>query len=225
MANIEISGLPATAGLATTDQFPTKKGTLDYRANLGQLVTLVTDNFTAAELLTLLLTVDSDSSTLNSNFLQGATKAFFTSASNLNAGTVPDARLPNQTITTSGGINDYNEPFSVAIPLPAFMFGGTKVMVQAGLTEQYLSNTDFTITYPIPFTGGFGYSYLNDASPIFLVTPYGITVDANPAPSERVEVGVGVYKTTLSYANCSTYRRSGKSYDYAKAFWFAIGKY
>lgn len=225
MANIEISGLPATPGLSLTDQFPSKKGTADYRATLEQLADLVKDDTTAAEILAKILTVDTDSSTLNANFLQGAARSFFTNASNLDSGTVPTARLPSQTITSTGGSNGINSPFAKAIPIPSFLFNGQRIMIQGGLTQYYPPNTSFTITYPTPFVGGFGYSNINDHSPLFLVSPYCITGDISPSPTESIEIGVSTTRTTLSYANCATYRRSGSSTDYAKAFWLAIGYY
>lgn len=56
-------------------------------------------NDTAAQILTKLLTVDGSGSWLDADLLDGQSSAFYQSASNLNAGSVPDARVPSSNVT------------------------------------------------------------------------------------------------------------------------------
>lgn len=56
---------------------------------------LAADAYTAADVLTKLLTVDGAGTTLDADLLDGQHGSFYQNASNLNAGTVPSARLPS----------------------------------------------------------------------------------------------------------------------------------
>jgi len=54
---------------------------------------------TAAQILSLLLTVDGSGSGLDADLLDGQSSAYYLSASNLNAGSIPSARVPQAAVT------------------------------------------------------------------------------------------------------------------------------
>lgn len=59
-------------------------------------------DYVASDILAKLLTVDGDGSNLNADLLDGQHGTFYRNASNLNSGTVPEARLPAATDTSKG---------------------------------------------------------------------------------------------------------------------------
>ncbi len=65
-----------------------------YALQNGSHGLLASASYTAADVLTKLLTVDGSGSGLDADLLDGQSSAYYQSASNLNAGTVPDARFP-----------------------------------------------------------------------------------------------------------------------------------
>lgn len=64
--------------------------------------------YTAADVLAKLKTVDGAGSGLDADLLDGQDSAFYRSASNLNAGTVPDARLPPRLGAVAATISDWD---------------------------------------------------------------------------------------------------------------------
>lgn len=77
--------------------------------------------YTAADVLAKLLTVDGSGSNLDADLLDGQQGSFYRSASNLNAGTLPDARFPASLPAVSGanltGLNASNLASGV-VPAP-----------------------------------------------------------------------------------------------------------
>lgn len=64
--------------------------------------------YNASDVLSKLLTVDGSGSGLDADMLDGQDSAFFRNASNLNAGTIPDLRLPGRLGMTGLIITDWN---------------------------------------------------------------------------------------------------------------------
>lgn len=227
MADIQISGLPDTSGLSSTDFLATKKGSDDLKATLQQVIDLVKDEITAEEILQKLLTVDTDTSGLNTNTLQGNTASFFTNASNLISGIVSNSRLPN---------GSYNENFvgggafgtgrnSIWWKIPSFLTGGTRLMVQFGYTNYISNNGQVLTTFPLSFSSGFG----NENDPIVFVTPEcradGYAGVSDLLRDRDVELDIRLYYKDLTRFRCNAIRTTGSNSDYVRAMWLAIGKY
>lgn len=219
----QISELPATSGIEDTDLIATKKGSNDFKATIAQLVALTQGSFPAADILSLLQTVDSDSSGLNANYLQSKDAAFFRNASNLNAGVVPNTQLPNGSMTSSVVSTSAKH----YVQFPTFMFGLERIMIQFGVTDYVLSDRDISVTFPVPFASGLTFT----SEPIVLLTPqcksseYNGSVSSHAGPDANVELDVRLWYTSLSSFKASSIRTTGGNSDYVRANWIAIGKY
>jgi len=218
----QISELPATPGLVTTDLIATKQGTTDYRATIDQLGTLIRSGITAADIMAMVQTLDTNSSGLNANFLQGNSSDYFVNASNLASGTTPNARLPNGTFTSSV-LTTSSKNY---IQFPTFIFGLNRIMIQFGVTDYYTESRDIVTTFPVAFASGL----TNANEPILIVTPQckrdgwsGAT--GNSTPYFNVELDVRPWYVSLSQFKASTIRTSRSGSDTVRANWIAIGKY
>ena len=211
----EINDLPPTPGAINSDLLATKKGATDYRASIGQLAETVLSNLTPEQAMALVQQVATNNSGLNSNFLQGATRAFFQNASNLNAGTVSVDRLPPMgSVVETGG-----SAWATRVYLPEFLLG-SRVLVQFGQTLPLNRNTSRLITFPVPFVSGYGSSN----TPLFMVSPL-CTTDHPASAEQRIEIDVRTYDLRLSLAQIAAIRTTGSGTDAASGMWLAIGKY
>jgi len=222
----EINELPATPGVINSDLLATKKGSTDYRATIGQLAATVLSNLSAQDVMDLVQMVDDNNSGLNSNFLQGATRAFLQNASNLNAGTVPNARLPNGSMQVGS--------WSDRIELPTFLTGGLRVMVQYGYTVGYPVNASANLTFSKAFVGGIGVTGSN--TPVIVVSPQ--VFPPSGTSSGAVSVGLDIRPTNVTLTGCTLHTiQSGNmnltgtqtafwlNNAMVRAHWFAIGRY
>ena len=69
----------------------------EYNAALN--AKLDASSYTAADVLAKLVTVDGAGSNLDADFLEGQHGSFYQNAGNLNAGSIPAARIANSTVT------------------------------------------------------------------------------------------------------------------------------
>lgn len=220
---VQITGLDPTTGLDLNDLMITKKGSEDLRATLNQLATLVNGQLTGSQLLTLLLGVDTNTSTLNANFLQGNDAAYFADTSSLTSGTLADARLPNGTLAST--VVSTSSKYS--INLPSFLFGGQNIKLQWGTSNYYVNNKTISVTFQEPFASGL----TNANEPIILVTPQcrenGAVQTGTPSasPLTAVEVDVRLQYASVNGFLACTRQVTGSGADTARANWFAIGKY
>lgn len=234
MPDIQISGLNPTPGLAGTDQFATKKGAEDFRATLDQISQYIIDNdLDAQTILDRLKTVDTDTSGLNANFLQGLTSSYFRNASNLNAGIVPDLRLPQGSLTENfiAGGNWGTGRNGIAIPFPSFITGGVRLLVQFGYSNYTFDGGTITITFPQAFASGWG----SDNKPLVILSPECRRDLSGGSPwnndssagdgRQNIELDMRLWYSDLTKARCSSIRTRGSEGDTVRANWLAIGKY
>ena len=98
--NLDVAGTAATGALTVTGNIGVS-GTVDGRdlatdgTKLDNIQAGATDDQTASEILTAIKTVDGANSGLDADVLDGQHGSYYQNAGNLNAGTIPDARLPN----------------------------------------------------------------------------------------------------------------------------------
>lgn len=92
----------ATAQLRINNQEVYHNGRRPTPAEVGALPV---GDYTAVDIRTKLLTVDGAGSGVDADLLDGQHGAYYLSASNLNAGTVPDARLPNDIVRNTRRVN------------------------------------------------------------------------------------------------------------------------
>lgn len=218
----QINELPATTGIEVTDLLATKKGTDDYKVTITQLADLIRGGIAAADMMSLIQTLDSDTSGLNANFLQGNTSSYFTNASNLATGTVANARLPNGSFTSSV-LTTSSKNY---VQFPIFMFGLQRIMIQFGVTDYYRADRSVTVTFPVPFSSGF----TDEVEPIVLLSPQckrngwsGAT--GSSSPTADVEADIRLWYADLSQFKASSIRTTGSEADTVRANWLAIGKY
>lgn len=95
MAKIQLPSFPAAANANLSDLLLARQGSVDKKLTVQLLKNLLLNNndFTAADILSLLLTVDGTGSGLDADLLDGQQSTFYRDASNLNAGTIPSGRL------------------------------------------------------------------------------------------------------------------------------------
>lgn len=93
--NVQLPSLSAAVSATDADLMLIRQGSQDKKLVLSILKDYILNggDFTAAEILALLLTVDGSGSGLDADLLDGQHGSFYQNASNLNAGTVPNARL------------------------------------------------------------------------------------------------------------------------------------
>ena len=233
MPDIQINELNPTTGVEATDQFATKKGAEDFRTSVQQISDyILQNNLDAQTLLNLILTVDTDGSGLNATTLQGFTPANFRNANNLNAGVVPNARLPQGTFSENfiAGGNWGTGRNNLVLRVPDFIFG-IRLMVQVGYSNYIGNNGNIVVSFSQPFSSGFG----SDNKPIVLITPEcrkdlsggtpwnGPNSD-NPA-TRNVELDCRLWYSDLTQFRASTIRTGGSENDTARANWIAIGRY
>lgn len=212
---VKLDELNPTPGLTTTDIMVSRQGSEDYRATLQQLTDLVKSGMTAQEIMDLVLQVDTDTSGLNANFLQGLTSSFLRDAGNLNAGVVSNSRLPN-------GVSNQTTS-SNRVMLPTFLTGGQRLMLQWGVTPYVADSVTTFLTFPAPFVWGIG-TGVHANLPLLIVTPECLP-DAASAPWQNVELDIRATNVTLSGASLHTIRTAGSSGDQVRAHWFAVGRY
>ena len=98
--NLDVAGTAATGALTVTGNISVS-GTVDGRdlatdgSKLDNIQAGATDDQTASEILTAIKTVDGANSGLDADVLDGQHGSYYQNASNLNAGTISDARLPS----------------------------------------------------------------------------------------------------------------------------------
>lgn len=233
MPDIQINELNPTTGVEATDQFATKKGAEDFRTSVQQISDyILQNNLDAQTLLDLIKTVDSDTSGLNANTLQGQVASFFRNASNLNAGTVADARLPQGTFSENfvAGGNWGTGRNNLVLRVPEFIFG-VRLLIQIGYSNYTGSSGNIFVTFSQPFASGFG----SDNKPIVLITPEcrrnltggnpwnGATSESRPFAN--VEIDCRLWYSDLTQFRASTIRTTGSDGDTARANWIAIGRY
>lgn len=98
--NIQLPSLPAAVSASLTDLLLARQGSIDKKLTVQLLQNLIHNNFSASDILTKLLTVDGSGSNLDADLLDGQHGAFYRDASNLNAGTIPSARLSASDLLT-----------------------------------------------------------------------------------------------------------------------------
>lgn len=231
MVGIRITELDPTTGIESTDQLPTSKGAQDLKITVDELLTYVKDNFTDAEILAKLLNVDTNTSTLNANFLQGLDANFFRNASNLLSGVVPDARLPGESTspswTVGGSLHTNAGQFKDYIRIPEFFLNGERYMIQFGWSFFTTHPATQTISFRTPFASGWG----NENKPLVLVSPECRSSEWSGSTSSpfgaaaNVELDMRVWYTDLNSFKVSTIRTSGADADRVRANWIAFGKY
>ena len=228
MAKIQISGLPAGAGLDGTEMLPTRDGAGDARYTVDQLADFVRGELTSAEILALVIAANPQINGLNANLLQGLAASYFRNATNLNAGTVADARLPQGSVSptwASGGAYPADGSFKDAIKIPAFLLGGARYMIQHGWTNFMWENQRATITFKEPFAGGFG----GTNRPNVFVTSHCRSSEypsLGPDPTSEAELITRLHgDPTLSGFTIVTRRLGGGLADTVRANWWAIGTY
>jgi hypothetical protein len=98
--NIQLPSLPAAVSASLTDLLLARQGSVDKKLTVQLLQNLIHNNFSANDILTKLLTVDGSGSNLDADKLDGQEGEFYRNASNLNAGTIPQAQLSASDILT-----------------------------------------------------------------------------------------------------------------------------
>ncbi len=228
MAKTQIPNLPAGAGLDGTEIIPCRDGAGDAKYTVDQLADFVTSTLTPSEILALVIAASPQINGLNANLLQGQTASFFRDASNLNAGVVPNARLPQGSVSptwTSGGLFPTEGSLKDAIKIPAFLLGGARYMIQHGWTNFMWENQRATITFKEPFAGGFG----GTNRPNVFVTSHCRSSEypsLAPDPTAEAELIARLHgDPTLSGFTMVTRRLGGNLSDTVRANWWAIGTY
>ena len=116
--NLDVAGTAATGALTVTGNISVS-GTVDGRdlatdgTKLDNIQAGATDDQTASEILTAIKTVDGANSGLDADVLDGQHGSYYQNASNLNAGTIPDARLPNTISSDITGSAAYAQSVTV----------------------------------------------------------------------------------------------------------------
>lgn len=217
MADIEISGLPPTTGIAGTDQLATKKGSTDFRGTVDQLTSFVKSQITDEEVFDAVLNEDGPSSGLHAQYLGGREAGFFMNASNLVAGAVSAGLLPNGSYATyhSGSQS------RTVIKLPEFV-AGVRLMVQFGQSGLFSANQLITTNFGEAFVSGLD----KDNKPYVYVTP-ACEADGKTSAPFRVELGVRLDQDTVTLAGFSaaTFRTHGSGADRVRCNWIAVGRY
>lgn len=231
MAGVRITELDPTTGLEGTDQIATSKGAEDYNATITNVLDYVKTNFTPAEILAKLVTVDGVGSGLDSDLLQGLAASYFLNAGNLNAGTVPDARLPSTTTnpqyTAGSGTHAAAGSYKDYIQIPEFLLGGQRYMIQFGWGNFVTEGSTQTITYRTPFASGFG----AENKPLVILSPecrsseWNGSIAAPGGAAANVELDMKLWYSDLTAIKVSVIRNAGALTDYVRANWIAIGKY
>jgi hypothetical protein len=98
--NIQLPSLPAAATVNLSDLMLIRQGSQDKKLTIQILQDLIHNNLLPADVLSKLLTVDGPGSGLNADLLDGQHGSFYQDAGNLNAGTIPQARLSAANILT-----------------------------------------------------------------------------------------------------------------------------
>lgn len=223
---IEIAGIPDSSGVSNTDQFVTRKGSGDVKATATQVSSYVLGNLSDQDVMDKLLNVDGDLSGLNANFLQGLTSAYLRNASNLNAGTVPNARLPQGTLdvyfTPQGSIHQDAGLLRCVLKLPNFI-AGVNLMIQFGHSRFTTANTTLTVTFPEAFASGF----TNENTPWVNLSPENRSDQwpSVPVPEQAIELRCQLYSTSLTNIRMATHRVRGSNSDYVRGNYIAIGTY
>ena len=228
MPKTEITGLPDIGSVDGDELFPCRDALGDVKITLDQIATHTKDAITPAETLAHVIAANPETSGLNANLLQGLLASYFTNASNLNAGTVPNSNLPLGEFNTSwssGGAYPAAGSLRGYWKIPEFIAGiGNRIMIQFGWTNFIGENEKLTTTYLTPFASGWG----TENSPMLQVTPQ---CRSNSWPTEpstikfNVELDMRVASSTMSSFKVYPIRNSGGDPDKVRANWWAIGKY
>ena len=116
--NVETTGTLASGNHTVTGNISVS-GTVDGRdlatdgSKLDNIQAGATDDQTASEILTAIKTVDGANSGLDADVLDGQHGSYYQNASNLNAGTISDARLPNTISSDITGTAAYAQSVTV----------------------------------------------------------------------------------------------------------------
>lgn len=224
---IDLNGLDQSPGMEDSDIAHTQKGNSDYKEDWGNIAEWILEKLSPQDISDLLEQLGGSLvPTLNANTLEGATRQFLQNANNLNAGTVPNARLPtgsNYKIEQEGSlIGDYKH----SIVIPQFLTG-ERLIIKWGRTLFHAADTTFTIGFPGAFPRGFGQEDL----PFIIVSPFcrsnsydGSAVGNLPA-RQLAEVDARPWYCDKNQIRCSAVRTHGSGFDMVAAHWLAIGRF
>jgi len=216
---IQITDLDPNANPDDSDLLVSKKGAEDLSLPIGDLAEHILNQLTAADVLNLIRTVDTDNSGLNASTLQGVNRAFLQNASNLTTGTIPDARFNSTTIlgnptTSSTGSTSYSWN------VPTFITGGFRLKIQWGITTYRGNNSTITGVFRQSFASGLATS----SQPIVILAPQNIG-DSQSNPENLVELDVRLTGTSLSGFTAASVRTRGNNNDLVRANYIAFGRY
>lgn len=220
--------LDNTGGVAGTDYLATSKGSEDVKATLTEVSNFILNNLSDATVLSKLLNVDSNTSGLNANFLQGFAASHFLNAANMTGGPIPTSVLPAGTFTSSftpGGVYTNAGTVKNVIKVPEWLLGG-RIMIQFGWTEFIYANSQSRLIYPEPFASGFS----GEDKPFLSVTPEcrrdaWSEVSTGSQPKFNVELDIRVSKNRLNSFDVDSIRTYGSNTDRVRAMYWAVGRY
>ena len=224
MPTIQIPSLPSISSIDGDEQVPMRDALGDVKITLDQIAEYVKDNLTPAEVLALVLASNPQVNGLNANLLQGLSSSFLRDASNLNAGVVPDTRLPQGNFVQSWTPAGY---FTLAGRLKTKItptnntFGNPALTFQAGWTDFVGENTNLVHDFHTPFTSGFG----TENTPIIILTPECRSSEypASFSAYQDSELTMILTRSSLSQFTCASHRLAGSLSDKVRAQYFAIG--
>ena len=207
MTDILLDELQAAAALSGSDLTLVKQGSYDRKGTIAQIFNYIIaqPDFSAASLLTKMLTVDGVGSNLDADLLDGQQGSFYQNASNITSGTLDANRLAVNSLSTGthGALN------------LGPSCGNIKLRWGIG---NYMNDGD---RQRVNFSSSFSTSCF-----ACIVTPechrdgYGV---GSPAGYMEVELDLRMYGYDTSGFDCAAIRNIGSNSDQVRPHYFAIG--